>query len=110
MHELGRRLPDRDEATWRVIRSHVERIARQDVPPREAMSALLDEIELPSPEQFVGDSHDLQRLIGAHYGFDDLEERPGEVSCDGLYRSAAIQVLERHVIELARDWLATHGG
>jgi hypothetical protein len=115
LRELQWTLPDRDTATWHVIRHHVGRIARGETPPRTGIAAVIREVE-QNPKstlrciRWVGDSHDLQNLIGAYYGFDDLEARPDEVSCEGKYGREAVEALENHMIGLARKWIAEHGG
>ena len=59
--------------------------------------------------EYVGDSHGIQQLIGYFWGYDDLEERPREVSFDGRYGADAFQALDQEVVRLAHQWLGEHG-
>lgn len=114
LRESQLQLPDPDTATWTVIRHHLGRIARGEIPPREGFAAVIRELD-HNPRstlrnlQIVGDSHDLQILYGDYYGFDDLEGRPDEVSFQGKYGQEAVKALEHEMIEDARKWIAEHG-
>ena len=55
--------------------------------------------------EFAGDSHGIQHLIGIFYGFDDLEDRPHEVTCNGNYGAAAVKELENELVKAAIAWL-----
>jgi hypothetical protein len=48
-------------------------------------------------------------LIGLYYGYDDLEERPHEVSFEGKYGPQAFPALDAEVARLARAWLDERG-
>jgi hypothetical protein len=114
LSELREQLPDRDTATWHLVRQHIGKIACGETPPREGVAALVREVEQNSRStlrsiRYVGDSHDLQDLIGAYYGLDDLGDRPNEVSYEGKYGQEAIQALQHHMVDLAREWIAKHG-
>lgn len=56
----------------------------------------------------VGDSHGIEHLMGAYYGYDDLDERPDEVSFEGRYGADAIAALDDDIRRLAAEWLDAH--
>ncbi len=56
-----------------------------------------------SSTRYVGDQRGLQHLIGAFYTYDDLYERPNEVSFEGIYGPAAVPVDDRYVRQLAAE-------
>ena len=58
---------------------------------------------------YVGEEYGVAQLIGYFYGYDDLEERPAEVSFDGRYGAEAIASLDAEVIRLAKAWLTSRG-
>ena len=60
-------------------------------------------------ETYAGDSHGLEEVIGNYYSYDDLEARPNEVSCDGLYGEQAKEALDRHLMKNVQDWLGRCG-
>ena len=114
LQEAGIRLPTTADAIWVVTRYHMHRIARGDVPPREGARRLIEEVYhranlYSMSKKCMGDSHGLETLIGNFYSYDDLEERPAEVSCDGLYGEEAKEALGEHIVNDAREWLGRYG-
>jgi hypothetical protein len=58
--------------------------------------------------EYVGESRDLQPLIGAYWSYSELRERPTELSIDGRFGDEAVALLDKQVIGFARDWLERH--
>jgi hypothetical protein len=56
-------------------------------------------------ERFVGAEYGIAEFIGIYYGYDDLEERPHEVSFEGKYGPQAFPFLDAEVVRLARVWI-----
>jgi hypothetical protein len=87
LQELHTEMPSREDAVWILLRHHIGRIASRDVSPREGLRFVVDVYYLTDlydkSREYVGDSHGIQQLIGYFWGYDDLEERPREVSFDG---------------------------
>ncbi|MCE5276664.1 MAG: hypothetical protein ABFD92_14570 [Planctomycetaceae bacterium] len=113
LQELGLPIPDREAALWHIAAYHAQRIADGEVSPRVGMRAIRDEVEYPGrlyerSREFFGDSHDLHVLYGMYYGYDDLAERPDEVSFEGKYGSEAIAALDAAVVAEAKAWLLRH--
>jgi hypothetical protein len=112
--ESGVAVPSREEAIEELIRSHLNPIASGGCRPRDGLEAFMREIYYPyfagKPcERYVGDSRGMQHLIGDYWSYDDLLERPHEVSCGGKFGAAAIVCWEELVRQHARDWLEKHG-
>lgn len=112
--DLGREFPDLDAACWTVLRHHVGRIAEGSVPPLAGMRTILDEVVYPGDlhsrsRHVLGDSHDLERLIGNYWQADDVLSCGSQLSWDGLRGDAALAAIEEDLRELARIWMAVHG-
>jgi hypothetical protein len=108
--ELSVAVPTRDEAIDELLRPPPESIASGACEPREGLEAVMREIYWPhfagEPcKEYVGDSRGMQHLIGAYWSYDDLAERPREVSSDGKYGAEAIARWGDSVRQYARDWL-----
>lgn len=110
LRELGMDVPDEAKACWIVIRHHMERIVEREVEPLDGVRAILNEVFDRAgldgqSKQFLGDSHDLHRVLGNFYGVDDIRDRPAEVSVNGKYGEEATAEVEEHLRELASRWL-----
>ncbi len=107
LKELGISCPSKEEAAWMLLRHHIARIANETIPAREGLRQMMREVYYPAnlsvrATKCVGDSHGLEYLIGDFYAYDDLEERPTEVSFEEKYGEEAIQALDRQVIRHAK--------
>lgn len=111
--QLGLSLPSHADAVWVALRHAIGRIARGEVPPRAGLRivyVIYENAHLNKESRgTVGDSHELQKLLGAFYGYDDLEGRPDEVSFEGRYGEEAIAALDAAVLADAKEWAARHG-
>jgi len=108
--ELGVPIPSKDEAVDELLRTYLESIASGGRPPREGLETVMREVYFPhfasEPcKKYAGDSHGFEHLIGLYWGYDDLMERPRQVSCDGKYGAEAITRWGELVRQQARDWL-----
>lgn len=107
-------LPSTAAAIDYLLRHYLQAIASGALPPRQGMFQVIKELYHPHIDdqparEYVGDQCGLQHLIGAFYSYDELEERPREVSFEGLYGPAAIPAFDRYVRQLAKDWLQQNG-
>lgn len=101
----------REQVEW-VLAGILRRIANGSVRPRVGLGELVAaHLALPEPEtaRFVGEEYGIAELIGCHWGYDDLEERPAEVSVAGQFGTKAIAALDAEVIRLAQSWLDERG-
>jgi len=110
----GFAVPDRHAAMWRVIASHMHRIADGRCDARRELTALIDVID-HRPElgekvtTHLGDAFGIEWLIGHHWRFHELEESPDRVSCGGFYGVEAIDHLKHLTRVEALRWLDVHG-
>jgi hypothetical protein len=104
-------VPSRAQIEWSLA-GILRRIANGTIQPRAGLRELLATYR-GAPEssdaKFVGEEYGIALLIGYFSGYDDLEERPAEVSFDGLYGARAFGALDAEVVRLAGAWLAERG-
>jgi hypothetical protein len=113
---LGCPVQGLDQAVDIAIAAQLRDIASGTVAPHEGLERLMNDVVRPHVDaetaageyQYVGESRGLQHLIGAYWGYDEIRERPNEMSIDGQYGDDAIALLNAQVVEFARDWLHDH--
>lgn len=97
--QLGLSLPSGADAGWIALRDAVRKIAEGEVSPRAGLEDVRRIHQLadpcPQPGGFIGDSHDLQQLLGARWAYDEVEEEE-------------FAVLDPAVVADAKKWLAQH--
>jgi uncharacterized protein (DUF433 family) len=114
LRELHIAVPEScDDCCWTLLRHYIGQIANRYVLPREGLGGLMHEVFFgfnlhEKSTRYVGDSHDIEQLISAYYGYDDLLERPHEVSFNGLYGRAAVDALDADVVAKCASWLERH--
>ena len=110
MAELKINAPSEDTAIQTVLTHYIQLIADETSSPYDGLHKMMQDVYYGADlyektNEYTGDSHGIQHLVGAYYGYDDLRERPHEVSFEDKYGDAAIGALDAHVIELAKEWL-----
>jgi hypothetical protein len=99
--------PSKAQVEWTLL-GVLRRIAKGTVQPRvglgEVVAAYHGWVGADNAG-FVGEEFDIAQLIGYFYGYDDLEERPGQVSFDGQYGGQGIASLDAAVVQRAQAWL-----
>lgn len=93
--------------------THVRQIAVEEIPAREGLSRIMCDVYYPAglygkSKACAGDSHDINAFVGSFYEYDDFAGPCAEASFNGLYGEDAMRALDREVIRLAKEWLATH--
>jgi hypothetical protein len=114
--ELKQTIPSLDEAIGKVSTAILRYIVDGSADPQTDLQRLMDEIYWPhlavetkaDKGQYIGESHNLQSLIGAYWSYDELLKRPAELSIDGKHGAEAIALLDERVRALAQDWLGKH--
>ncbi len=111
--ELGQPIPPLSEAVDLVATEILREIVDGAVAPEVGLRELVDDVysairDQDQPGAYAGESHGLQDLIGARWGYDDLRDRPTELSIDGKFGEAAILALDENVRRYAHQWLADH--
>jgi hypothetical protein len=104
------KIPTKDEAIDELLRFQLESIESGAIAPRKGLEAMMQEIYHPyfagePSKEYVGDSRGMEHLIGAYWSYDDLVERPHQVSWSGKYGAEAIASWEESVRQYARDWI-----
>jgi hypothetical protein len=107
-------IPSTEAAVEYVLRFYMQLIASGDLSPWEGMLRIANELYRPyiSKEpvlQYAGDQRGLHDLLGSFWSYNDLYARPTEVSFEGVYGPAAIPAFDRHLRQLAKEWLSKHG-
>jgi hypothetical protein len=89
----------------------LRRITVGELTPRSGLGELIsaNHAAPDSDRRYVGEEYGIAQLIGYFYAYDDLEERPSEVSFDGIFGAEAFSALDTEVIRLANDWLRARG-
>jgi hypothetical protein len=108
-------LPSTEAAVECVLRHYLQAIASGELSPRRGLRRIVNDLYAPHISKqpvrtHVGDQRNLEHLIGAFYSYDELCERPGEVSFEGLYGPAAVSALDSYVRHQADEWLQRHCG
>jgi len=114
--ELEQPIPSLDEAVRIASAAILRDIADGSVGPQAGLQCLMRVIESPSLEDATGtgrdhaveEALDLRSFVGAYWGYDELRNRPTELSVDGKYGKEAIALHGRNVKTLAREWLSKH--
>jgi len=106
---VGIEIPDREQAVWNLIAYYVTEIAKGHVDPLSGLSDLMGDVyweyDFQTPTQeYLGDSHGIECLIGYYWGYDDMMERPDEISCNGKYRGEGVIELKKEIKREARAW------
>jgi hypothetical protein len=108
---LGIEVPGIEEATWILLRAHVQGIAARTTDPDQGlrdMLAVFNAADLPGQSRdYVGDSHDLQALIGLYWEIDEVLARRSEVGFNRQY-GASLDRLRQQVVDEATNWISRH--
>jgi hypothetical protein len=108
LRELSIPLLSKEDATDLLLKRYIRLIVEETTPPHQGLDHIFDlydtTIVHEKVSQYVGDSRGIHHLLGAYYAYDDLRERPGEVSYEGKFGQDAIDALDRRVVELAIEW------
>lgn len=114
LSELAVTLPEsREECCWEALRHYIKQIANKEVKPLTGLGGVMEVymgcLQLfEHSKHYVGDSHDIHELIGAYWGYDDLFERPQEITYNELAGEEAVLALDVDVVESCRAWLSKH--
>jgi hypothetical protein len=100
-----------EDATKRAIAAALTRLTTGVVSPRqglrEMVAAYLAGSHSKIGQKYVGSRYGIDQLYGYAFGYDDLEERPSEVSFEGLFGAEAVRALDAEVMRLATAWLSS---
>jgi hypothetical protein len=115
---LGQPIPASEDAIDIVIAALLRDITAGAVAPEDGLQRLMDDVVRPHVDaettsgahEYVGASRRLQQLVGAYWGYDEIRERPTELSIGGRFGDEALALLDGQVIAYAQDWLDEYTG
>ena len=104
--------PSKDEAVWTLLRHYVGVIADGSVAPRTGLEPMMGVFGLAEgigarATQNVGDSHDIQHLVGAYWSYEDLDDAARVVTFKGADEKR--EALDVEVVQRAQEWMKRHG-
>lgn len=110
--EVSAGKPSVDGAVWTLLRHYIRQIAEAEIPAREGLRRIMNDVYYPADlytksNACAGDSHDVNAFVGSFYEYDDFAGPCSEASFNGLYGEDAMRALDKDVIRLAKEWLAT---
>lgn len=114
LEELAIALPGENDAIEILVRHYLEAIVRGAVRPRDGLQRIMEDVidpvdNLEKPMQSAGDSHGLEKLIGAYWSYDDVGEQLGREFLSGTHRDFdGFRDLDRETIKHAKAWLSDH--
>lgn len=116
--QLDHEIPSTDDAVRIAAAGALSEIVSGQVKPYDGLRELRTIYEsvlsvdqpdpsMPPRSKYVGGEFGLEHLLGAYYGYDDLRERPGEVSYDDKFGDEAVEALDKFVVASSAAWLAS---
>ncbi|MEM7761124.1 MAG: hypothetical protein AAF298_23795 [Cyanobacteria bacterium P01_A01_bin.40] len=113
LSELELTLPEsQDDCCWKALEYYINQIANKEVEPLTGLKGIMEVCWgcqlYEQSKDYVGDSYDIHELIGSYWGYEELFERPKEVTYNELAGEAATLALDANVIEMCRAWLREH--
>ena len=113
LRELSIQVPSKEEAIWIVLRHWLTEISEGRLDPMDGMARVMSEVYDPAnlhgrTKSYVGDSHDLQGLIGNYYTVDDGDI--ARIASYGLHdETKLLKETRMNMVRQAKEWLAKHG-
>ncbi len=104
-------VPSKAQVEW-TLGGILRRIATGALHPRAGLGELIAAYHAApwsDAKRFVGEEYGIALLVSYFYSYDDLEERPAEVSFEGQYGLRAKELLDAEVVRLATVWLQERG-
>lgn len=114
LNSIGIRIPNSEQAVWDLIAYHALAIAEGKIDPLKGLNSMIRDVYWNydfsnSTREYLGDSHGIEQLIGYYWGYEDLVERPTEVSGNGQYGDDAIVELKKEIKREALQWTELYG-
>jgi hypothetical protein len=99
-----------EECIWAVLKYSAQQIVTLAVTPEVGLASIMEVYRgcnlYERSQNFVGDSHDVQNLVGAYWEYDEVWERYfGAESSEGQGQA---RDLDKEVIENCQVWLSKH--
>jgi hypothetical protein len=112
-NKMSIKIPTVQEAIGVALYEIISDIASGEQEPMAGLRRFGKELYLPYMSKepvahYAGDSRLLEGLVSAFWAYDDLKERPNELSFNNKYGKDAADEFDKHVQQLAREWLKSH--
>jgi hypothetical protein len=102
----------KEECCWSLLHYHISQIESGVVQPQTGLKGVMEAFYgcklFDQSTNYVGDSHDIEAFICAYWGYDDLLERPQEVTYNDIAGEAAFLELDAYVLVSCKDWIEHH--
>jgi hypothetical protein len=99
-----------EECIWGVLHYSIQQIAILAVAPEVGLASIMEVCRgcnlYERSQNFVGDSHDVQNLVGAYWEYDEIWER--YVGSETQEGQGQARDLNKKVIENCQVWLSEH--
>jgi hypothetical protein len=110
LQSQGISIPTKEKAVWQLITYHVARISSGQDEPLVGLQNLISDVYWDydfgaCTKEVLGDSHGIEQLVGLYWGYDDIMERPQEVSLNGKYGDEAISETKKQIVKAAEAWI-----
>lgn len=111
LRKLNCNIPvDQERAVWVILKFHVRNITNGAIDPLEGLKHIMNDAYWSydfhnKTKKFLGDSHGIEYLIGLYWEYDDMMERPNEISWNDKYGEEAIIEVKKDIVKLAQEWL-----
>lgn len=111
--KMGFLFQDKDEAIWVILAYHIKKMTNEKSDVFTELQKLIDDVYwnydfYSKTKKFLGDSHDIQHLIGGYWEYDDIKERFGETICRKEDNIEEINNLKQETLKTAKQWLIKH--
>lgn len=103
--------PDKEQAVWQLIRYHSRRIVSEN-DSLKCLEQLIADVYWDYDfhavtKKYLGDSHDIERIVGLYWELDDVLEHSAEKNFNEIYGDTLVE-LKNHAQSEALRWLAAH--
>lgn len=105
---------NKEEAIWVILHYHILSIVNGRIDSLIGLEKLMNDVYrkydfYSSTDKFLGDSHGIESLIGLYWEYEELKERPHELSCKGKFGIEAVAEIRKEIIKSATNWCVEYG-
>jgi hypothetical protein len=99
-----------EDCIWETLRYSIQQMAKLAIEPEVGLEEIMEVYRgcnlYERSQGFVGDSHDIQNLIGAYWEYDEIWQR--YVRSESQEGQGQVRDLDKEVIENCQAWLSKH--
>ena len=106
----GISVPSQEDGVWQIIAYHLSRIASGQVDPLSELEILISEVYWDYDfhsvtTKYIGDSHGIEQLVGFYWGYDDMQDRLEDLSCNGKHGEAGVREMKKEIVKCSEEWM-----